>query len=395
MLRVVNRRRATGRHSLIPVSPNPASAPTAADLVDWDAAARLARIATPAGPHVPDAIRRASVALLRRSVDDALPWAGRITGLPGPARSAALNAEILVVDRAGLMTASAAWLRGLTGALPMPDAGPASRALATGQVGVALGYLSTRVLGQVLPRLDDPAGGDVTRPDARLLLVAPNVLAFQRRFDLDVLDLPAWVALHEAVHLVQLSAAPWLAQRLTDRMRLVIGALVAAVRNADAGRTEPDEQSDEQDERDEQPDEQDERDEQPDGPPLGDLLTAPGREHLTRLVALLTLLEGHADAVLDAVEPGRMPSVHRLRAVLSRTPRSYGRGLSAGPGALLGRLIGLDAKETQYADGAAFARAVIARVGHKGLNTVWAAPDNLPLPDEIARPEQWIERLGL
>ena len=386
MLRVVNRRRATGRHSLIPVSPNPASAPTAADLVDWDAAARLARIATPAGPHVPDAIRRASVALLRRSVDDALP---------GPARSAALNAEILVVDRAGLMTASAAWLRGLTGALPMPDAGPASRALATGQVGVALGYLSTRVLGQVLPRLDDPAGGDVTRPDARLLLVAPNVLAFQRRFDLDVLDLPAWVALHEAVHLVQLSAAPWLAQRLTDRMRLVIGALVAAVRNADAGRTEPDEQSDEQDERDEQPDEQDERDEQPDGPPLGDLLTAPGREHLTRLVALLTLLEGHADAVLDAVEPGRMPSVHRLRAVLSRTPRSYGRGLSAGPGALLGRLIGLDAKETQYADGAAFARAVIARVGHKGLNTVWAAPDNLPLPDEIARPEQWIERLGL
>jgi coenzyme F420 biosynthesis-associated protein len=385
MLRVVNRRRATGRHSLIPVSPNPASAPTAADLVDWDAAARLARIATPAGPHVPDAIRRASVALLRRSVDDALPWAGRITGLPGPARSAALNAEILVVDRAGLMTASAAWLRGLTGALPMPDAGPASRALATGQVGVALGYLSTRVLGQVLPRLDDPAGGDVTRPDARLLLVAPNVLAFQRRFDLDVLDLPAWVALHEAVHLVQLSAAPWLAQRLTDRMRLVIGALVAAVRNADAGRTEPDEQSDEQDERDEQPD----------GPPLGDLLTAPGREHLTRLVALLTLLEGHADAVLDAVEPGRMPSVHRLRAVLSRTPRSYGRGLSAGPGALLGRLIGLDAKETQYADGAAFARAVIARVGHKGLNTVWAAPDNLPLPDEIARPEQWIERLGL
>ncbi len=385
MLRVVNRRRATGRHSLIPVSPNPASAPTAADLVDWDAAARLARIATPAGPHVPDAIRRASVALLRRSVDDALPWAGRITGLPGPARSAALNAEILVVDRAGLMTASAAWLRGLTGALPMPDAGPASRALATGQVGVALGYLSTRVLGQVLPRLDDPASGDVTRPDARLLLVAPNVLAFQRRFDLDVLDLPAWVALHEAVHLVQLSAAPWLAQRLTDRMRLVIGALVAAVRNADAGRTEPDEQSDEQDERDEQPD----------GPPLGDLLTAPGREHLTRLVALLTLLEGHADAVLDAVEPGRMPSVHRLRAVLSRTPRSYGRGLSTGPGALLGRLIGLDAKETQYADGAAFARAVIARVGHKGLNTVWAAPDNLPLPDEIARPEQWIERLGL
>ena len=369
------------------VSPSTASAPTAADLVDWDAAVRLARLAVPAGPRVPTATRRATVALLHRSIVGATPWAGRITGLPDAARHAAATAEVLVVDRTGLMTASAAWLRGLMRnmgdrGIAAPDVGRGTRALATAHVGAVLGYMSTRLLGQVLPRLDDPAGGDVTRPDARLLLVAPNVLAFQRRFDLDVLDLPAWVALHEAVHLVQLSAAPWLAQRLTDRMRLVIGALVAAVRNADAVRTESDEQSDEQDE-------------QPDGPPLGDLLTAPGREHLTRLVALLTLLEGHADAVLDAVEPGRMPSVHRLRAVLSRTPRSYGRGLSAGPGALLGRLIGLDAKETQYADGAAFARAVIARVGHKGLNTVWAAPDNLPLPDEIARPEQWIERLGL
>ena len=44
---------------------------------------------------------------------------------------------------------------------------------------------------------------------------------------------------------------------------------------------------------------------------------------------------------------------------------------------------------------ALFVRTVVARVGHAGLNAVWAAPDHLPRPGELARPDQWIERLGL
>ena len=380
---------------------------------------RLARAVVPAGPRVPAATRRATVALLRRSIAGALPWAGRIAGLPDAARSASATAEILVVDRAGLITASAVWLRELMDGCAAPDGGLGARTLATAQVGAVLGWSSARLLGQVLPRLDArapagapfdaaarpgarPAVGDSrtgvhaeadSRTGARLLLVAPNVLEIRQRLDLDVLDLPAWVALHEATHLIQLNAAPWLAGHLADQLRVVVGGLVAAsrsaaaggpgpyagitravalARSADASPTEPVELL------------------------LNGFLGAPEREHLARLSAILALLEGHAEAVLDAVDPSRMPSVHRLRAVLDRTRRaSCGSGPGAGAGPLLNRLIGMETKEAQYADGAAFVRAVVERVGYTGLNTVWGGPANLPLPEEIPRPDRWIERCGL
>lgn len=380
---------------------------------------RLARAVVPAGPRVPAATRRATVALLRRSIAGALPWVGRISGLPDAARSASATAEILVVDRAGLITASAAWLRELMDGCAAPDGGLGARTLATAQVGAVLGWSSARLLGQVLPRLDArapagapfdaaarpgarPAVGDArtgvhaeadSRTGARLLLVAPNVLEIRQRLDLDVLDLPAWVALHEATHLIQLNAAPWLAGHLADQLRVVVGGLVVAsrsaaaggpgpyagiaravalARSADASPTEPVELL------------------------LNGFLGAPEREHLARLSAILALLEGHAEAVLDAVDPSRMPSVHRLRAVLDRTRRaSGGSGPGAGAGPLLNRLIGMETKEAQYADGAAFVRAVVERVGYTGLNTVWGGPANLPLPEEIPRPDRWIERCGL
>ena len=380
---------------------------------------RLARAVVPAGPRVPAATRRATVALLRRSIAGALPWAGRISGLPDAARSASATAEILVVDRAGLITASAAWLRELMDECAAPDGGLGARTLATAQVGAVLGWTSARLLDPVFPQLAArapagapfdaaarpgarPAVGDSrtgvhaeadSRTGARLLLVAPNVLEIRQRLDLDVLDLPAWVALHEATHLIQLNAAPWLAGHLADQLRVVVGGLVAAsrsaaaggpgpyagiaravalARSADASPTEPVELL------------------------LNGFLGAPEREHLARLSAILALLEGHAEAVLDAVDPSRMPSVHRLRAVLDRTRRaSGGSGPGAGAGPLLNRLIGMETKEAQYADGAAFVRAVVERVGYTGLNTVWGGPANLPLPEEIPRPDRWIERCGL
>lgn len=381
------------------VSPSTASAPTAADLVDWDAAVRLARLAVPAGPRVPAATRRATVALLHRSIIGATPWAGRITGLPDAARHAAATAEILVVDRTGLMTASAAWLRGLMrnmedmGDIAAPDVGRGARALATAQVGAVLGYMSTRLLGQVLPPLGVSAG---TRPGARLLLVAPNVLAIRQRLDLDVLDLPAWITLHEATHLIQLSAAPWLAEHLAAQLGGVVRGLVEASRRTASGGADRCARLARAVARARSADG---RPSEPAALLLGGLLEPSERAALARVAALLTLLEGHAEAVLDAVDPSRMPSVHRLRAVLARTRRDAGDAGGVGPGSgsgsLLHHMIGMEAKEAQYADGAAFVRAVVARVGHAGLNAVWAAPDRLPRPGELARPDQWIERLGL
>ena len=120
------------------------------------------------------------------------------------------------------------------------------------------------------------------------------------------------------------------------------------------------------------------------------------RAEVASLAAVLTFLEGHAEVVLDDVHPNRMPSVHRLRAVLSRSRAADG-GIGPGPGLgslLLHRLMGLEAKEAQYADGAAFVRSVVTRIGHEGLNAVWADPELLPTPAELARPDVWVRRVG-
>ena len=381
---------------------------TAAGLVDWRTVERMTAL-IPAGPSASHSVRASSVAVLRRSAREAPTWVARITGLHRAAQQVAETTRVSVVDRAGLVRASTRALRGLMEQVPAPRASEAVRLVGAAEMAGAMSLIATRMLGQVVPDAsigagagrsggEEPGGertGEVSAEGGRrpsssphLLLVAPNVLAMRRQLDLDMLDLPAWVCLHETTHAVQLMAAPWLGSYLADSMRTVIGAVVEAVYGgagsgergprprrgsmvriaARAGR----------------------------GRVLEGLTNLRERSEVASLAAALTFLEGHAEVVLDDVRPNRMPSVHRLRAVLSRS-RAVDGGIGPGPGLgalLLHRLMGLEAKEAQYADGAAFVRSVVARIGHEGLNVVWTDPALLPTPAEIARPDVWVRRVS-
>ena len=363
---------------------------TAAGLVDWRTVERMTAL-IPAGPSASHSARASSVAVLRRSAREAPTWVARITGLHRAAQQVAETTRVSVVDRAGLVRASTRALRGLMEQVPAPRASEAVRLVGAAEMAGAMSLIATRMLGQVVPATGTGADGDGGRggeASPHLLLVAPNVLAMRRQLDLDMLDLPAWVCLHETTHAVQLMAAPWLGSYLADSMRTVIGAVVEAVYGgAGSGERGP-------------------------GPRRGSVVRIAARagrgrvlEGLTNLrersevsslAAALTFLEGHAEVVLDDVRPNRMPSVHRLRAVLSRS-RAVDGGIGPGPGLgalLLHRLMGLEAKEAQYADGAAFVRSVVARIGHEGLNVVWTDPALLPTPAEIARPDVWVRRVS-
>ena len=400
---------------------------TAAGLVDWRTVERLTAL-IPAGPSASRSARASSVAVLRRSAQEAPAWVARITGLNRAAQQVAETTRVSVVDRAGLVRASTRALRGLMEQVPAPRASETIQLVGAAEIAGAMSLLATRLLGQVLPAAPSgphghgagaadvapPAGegADVAAPatapardvtmgagwdgaaSPHLLLVAPNVLAVRRQMDLDMLDLPAWVCLHEMTHAVQLAAAPWLGPYLSDSMRMVIGAVVEAVYGgADgAGGTSPRG-----------------RGSLPRrgravrlaaragrGRVLESLMNVTDRAEVASLAAALTFLEGHAEVVLDDVHPNRMPSVHRLRAVLSRSRAADG-GIGPGPGLgslLLHRLMGLEAKEAQYADGAAFVRSVVTRIGHEGLNAVWADPELLPTPAELARPDVWVRRVS-
>jgi coenzyme F420 biosynthesis associated uncharacterized protein len=112
------------------------------------------------------------------------------------------------------------------------------------------------------------------------------------------------------------------------------------------------------------------------------------RAVLDRLTAVMSLLEGHADFVMDGVGPSVIPTVDAIRSKFT-SRRQSGNPLDQ----LLKKLLGLDAKLKQYKDGAAFVRRVVEQVGMEGFNRVWTGPNTLPTKNEIANPDAWVTRL--
>ena len=118
-----------------------------------------------------------------------------------------------------------------------------------------------------------------------------------------------------------------------------------------------------------------------------DLVQTPAQRAIVdEITAVMSLLEGHADVVMDSVGPEVVPSVAQIRAKFD--VRRQGQG----PDRIVRRLLGLDAKMRQYRDGAAFCRHVLDEVGMAGLNRVWTSPDTLPSRAEIANPQLWVIR---
>jgi coenzyme F420 biosynthesis associated uncharacterized protein len=342
--------------------------------VDWGIAVATAQKLIKPGPSVPMEEAEQAVAQLRGATDAAETHVRELTGLgldlplhPGD-----------VVDRRRWVEAAAEGLAALTeGALPSGQNRPMGGVLAGSagvQAGMVLAFLGGRVLGQYDPFGGDPQGG-------RLLLVAPNIMAAQRALDVPAEDFQMWVCLHECTHRLQFTAVPWLrgyfagevASFLTGLDETATGALsrlpeiIKQIRRRadDAETSSP-------------------------GPiGLMELLQTPQqREVFDRLIALSTLLEGHADHVMDAVGPSVVPSVSTIRARF--TARRRGGGVLD---RLLRSLLGVDAKVKQYAAGAAFTRHVVDEVGMTGFNRVWESPETLPLRSEIADPAAWVRRV--
>ena len=360
---------------MTPVEPAPAPVDL---LVDWDLAARTAAVVSRPGPQLPPDPAAAVVAELRAASAAATAHVTGVTGLVSPT-----GPPVRVVDRSGWARANAAGFRSLLepvvaqtferrGRAPSGGITAIGSRIAGAEVGSLLGILSSRVLGQYDPFA--PADGD--GGPGRLLLVAPNVVHVERELDVAPADFRLWVCLHEETHRVQFSATSWLPEHLVGEIRGLVGELMVepaqlAERFGEALRSVP---------------------ELVRGGSSTSLLeavqTPEQRARLARLTAVMSLLEGHADVVMDLAGPQAVPSVTTIRQRFDA--RRAGRGVVD---QLLRRLLGLEAKMRQYADGARFVRGVLAEVGMTGFNAVWTSPNTLPQPAEIADPQAWVRRV--
>ncbi|WP_127132023.1 zinc-dependent metalloprotease [Georgenia sp. SYP-B2076] len=347
--------------------------------VDWQVAVRRAGTLTPPGPRGSRAELRALIQVLRSAGAEAPLHVGEITGLRAAARRAA-EVPVYVVDRPRWAQANVEMFAQLTDGLLPTSRLPGSARMAGEEMGVMLAVLAPKVLGQFDPFT--PAGPS----PGRLVLVAPNVLKVERELDLDAMDFRMWVCLHEQTHAVQFAAAPWLAGHLSSRMR----ALVEGVSSAEEGserlgralRAIVDTLASAFSGPGDVPSHE------VGGPLVEAFLSDSERAAMGEVVAVMSLLEGHADVVMDAVGPAVLPSVRRIRAAFEKR-----RDGTSAPDVLLRRLLGMDAKVAQYRNGAKFVRAVVSRVGHDGLNAVWTSPEQLPSAAEVADPGAWVRRV--
>jgi coenzyme F420 biosynthesis associated uncharacterized protein len=341
--------------------------------VDWDLAASTARRVARPGPDVSAGEAADVVAQLRAAASQARPHVARITGLSAPDD----DPQVLVVDRPGWVQANLGSLRSVLE--PVVDAMASRRATQPPAVVTAVGskltgletggllaFLSTKVLGQY----DINAGGT-----PRLLLVAPNVVHTEREMAVDATDFRLWVCLHEETHRVQFTAVPWLRQHMIDEVatlardlapdpKALIGTLEEAARRLPGIL-------------------------RGEGGSLLDLFTTPAqRAQIAALTAVMSLLEGHADVVMDEVGPDVVPTVRTIRDRFTAR-----RGGTDPMDRLVRRLLGLEDKMRQYRDGAVFVRGVVSDVGMAGFNAVWTSPDTLPSSAEIADPRAWVRRV--
>jgi coenzyme F420 biosynthesis associated uncharacterized protein len=347
-------------------------------MVDWKLAAATARRLMPSPPALPPAEVHEVVEDLRRYAAESRVHVAEFTGLAAPDA----GSPVRVVDRAGWVEVNIDAFREM--ASPLLDKLAEARKPGTGLVaavgsrvtGVELGglmaYIGTKILGQYeafLPSVGADGHGT-------LLLVAPNIVAVERELKVDPADFRRWVCLHEETHRVQFTAVPWLRDHMAGEIRSLLDSadvdagelfrrlvdLLRGVGDVARGKTVD---------------------------LLGVILrSAEQRATMDRLTAVMSLLEGHADHVMDGVGPTVVPSVKDIRAAF-QTRRAGKNSLDQ----LMRRVLGMEAKMRQYRDGKKFVDAVVEQVGMDGFNRVWESPETLPTLPEIHAPADWVTRV--
>lgn len=339
----------------------------------WEKAARLAGTIVNPGPDVSRLKAEEVVEALRTQVAVAESHVRRLTKLEVSPKHAELYgdrlADVVVVDRAkwALFAAEAmAELFGIEDATPIEDVPDPTDLNGTVETTAVLTFMSQRTLGQFIPNVS--ARPMAEEGPGKLLLVAPNVLLNQRAMAVDLQQFSLWIALHEYTHAMQFAAAQWLPQYMRDRIENIIRnfdsensllessrALAEAFRGKDSM--------------------------------IDRLLNPLQREEIAKITALMSVLEGHSEVIMDEVPLSVLPAKRTLRRKFNARRAQTNRVKST-----VGRVSGLDQKTVQYSTGTRFVQEVKSKVGLAGFNRVFIGPQYLPTTAELESPADWLVR---
>jgi coenzyme F420 biosynthesis associated uncharacterized protein len=350
-------------------------------LVDWGTVERVAIRRAEKAPGRLSALElRAADGAYREAMARVVPRLGEALGtqLPGVVERAS------VVDRAGWIRANVGTFQTLISRMEgelldqvVPEGGGLTRAtmalanrwVTSQQLGFLLGFMGTRVLGQY-----DLAMLSAEAEDGRLLFVEENVRATAHALSIPVAPFRTWIALHETTHAFEFEGQRWLrpylAERLERQLTLFSGNATSLGRDTlrAIGRALRGEAG---------------------GEHWMESIMGEEQKRLFRETqAVMSLLEGFSDYVMDEVGRGLVEGVDTISARFHER-----RQRRSGFERAVLKLTGMDLKLEQYAKGEQFVRAIAEAKGRTALARIWDGPETLPTAEEIAEPKRWISRV--
>jgi len=347
------------------------------DAIDWEVARKVAERFGGREPFA-DAVHRdgldADFAEFTEQAEDLVAECTGLRSLSGKARGR-------VTSRAGWVDANLASFQRLL--RPITDKLESKMDKATlgvggkiagAELGMMLGWMSTRVLGQydlLVIEDENPDDQDI------VYYVAPNVLALERRYAFPKREFRLWLALHEVTHRAQFTGVPWMREHFLGMVQSTIDGvdpdpkrfMEALQRMLEARR------------QGQNPMDQ--------GGVMALFASDEQLEVINRVAGLMSLLEGHGDVTMDRAGKNLVPSADRFARVLRQRRQN-----SSGFTRIFQKLAGFEAKIKQYAEGEHFIGVVESCGGAELFDRAWESPDNIPSIDEIRNPDLWIARVG-
>jgi coenzyme F420 biosynthesis associated uncharacterized protein len=248
-------------------------------------------------------------------------------------------------------------------------AGSINKRVMSVQVGVLLGVLARKVLGQYDLSLlaPEPAAGV-------LYFVEPNIAKVQQALGLNAHDFRLWIALHETTHAYEFEAYPWVREhfngllrryfdQLNDQLQSLrggVGSLVSRIlENWGTGQHW-----------------------------MEMVLSPSQRAIFNELQALMSLVEGYSNHIMNAIGKDILPNFEEIEQRIEER-----KGRRPVVEQLFNRITGMDLKLAQYAEGEKFVDYIVDQRGVAFATRVWERAEHLPSLEEIRDPQRWINRI--
>ena len=249
-----------------------------------------------------------------------------------------------------------------------------NQTVVSAELGILLGYLARRVLGQYDLAL---LGREPLETSGKLYFVQPNIRNTERTLGVPADQFRLWLALHETTHAFEFEANPWLRQHMNDmieeyftfitqdleHLKRGFQGLKIFVQRARAGNLRANSW-------------------------IELVMTPEQRDLFSRMQATMAVIEGYSNYIMNAVGRDLLPNFGMINQRFEHRQKEKSQAER-----MFIKLTGLDLKMEQYRLGEAFITAVVDLRGHGFARRVWDGPRNLPSMAELRKPEQWIARI--